>query len=94
VSERLLTAREVAERFRCSPDTVLRWTRKGKLHGIKMPDGRLRYRDDDIEAWLAARETKSRAPGEDVRATYPKRPTIDSRVASASDPQKEDDHAT
>jgi excisionase family DNA binding protein len=92
VNGSLRTAREVAEYLGYSTETILRWTREHKLRGIRMPDGRLRYRDEDIEAWLAARETEGRTPGEDVRATHPLRPA-ESSVATASDPQKEDDHA-
>jgi excisionase family DNA binding protein len=87
----LLTAREVAEQLGYSSETILRWTRQHKLRGIRMPDGRLRYRDEDIEAWLAARET-GRTPGEGVLATNPRRPT-EASVARASD-HKEGCNAT
>src|SRR5437763_15610973 len=54
---RLLTAREVAARLGVSSETVLRWTRAGKLPGFRMPGGALRYLDADLEAWLAERAT-------------------------------------
>lgn len=53
----LLTAREVADRLGVSRDTVLRWTRDGKLPGFRLPGGALRYREEAIEAWLADRAT-------------------------------------
>jgi excisionase family DNA binding protein len=57
---RLLTAREVAGLFGFSVDTVLRWTREGKLRGIRVSGtrhGRLRYLEDDLEALLGERAT-------------------------------------
>ena len=53
----LLTARDVAARLGVSSETVLRWTRAGKLPGFRMPGGALRYLDADLEAWLAERAT-------------------------------------
>jgi excisionase family DNA binding protein len=61
---RLLTAREVAEMLDVSPETVLRWTRAGELCGYRLPGtarGRLRYRLDEVEAWLERRATTDAA---------------------------------
>jgi len=58
---RLLTAREVAARLGVSSETVLRWTRAGKLPGFRMPGGALRYLDEALEAWLAERATSEPA---------------------------------
>jgi excisionase family DNA binding protein len=60
VTVRLLTAREVAELLGVTSETVLRYTRQKQLRGIRLPGtvrGRLRYRSDDIDAWLAEHET-------------------------------------
>ena len=57
VSARLLTAREVAAQLGVSSETVLRWTRSGKLPGFRMPGGALRYREADLHDWLAERAT-------------------------------------
>ena len=54
----LLTARQVAELLAVSPETVLRWTRRGKLPAIKLPSRAIRYRPDELERWLAERATK------------------------------------
>lgn len=59
---RLLTARAVAELLDVSPSTVLRWTRAGDLPAIRLPSGQVRYRGEELEAWLGARSTPSRAP--------------------------------
>jgi excisionase family DNA binding protein len=59
--DRLLTARDVAELFGVSPETVLRWTRRGDLPGFRLPGGALRYRREELEAWLDSRETASPA---------------------------------
>ncbi|MHB8694368.1 MAG: helix-turn-helix domain-containing protein [Solirubrobacteraceae bacterium] len=56
-SARLLTAQQVADLLGVSTETVLRWTRNGDLPGFRMPGGALRYRQDALDAWLAARAT-------------------------------------
>ncbi len=33
---------------------MLRWTRRGDLPAIRLPGGAIRYRHDELEAWLAA----------------------------------------
>jgi excisionase family DNA binding protein len=71
----LLTARELAERWGVSPETVLRWTRRGELLAICLPSGALRYRSEDIEAWESARET-GRARGEEAASNHPRRPAV------------------
>ena len=60
MSARLLTAREVADLLGVSTESVLRWTRAGKLPAIRLPGGALRYRDADLEVWLYERATLSR----------------------------------
>jgi excisionase family DNA binding protein len=55
VRERLLTAREVAELLAVSVETVLRYARRGELPAIQLPGGQLRFREDDLDAWVAAR---------------------------------------
>jgi excisionase family DNA binding protein len=67
MSGQLLTAREVAERLGVVPATVLRWTRDGDLPGFHLPGGAIRYREAELEAWLAERAT----PGRGVRTTTP-----------------------
>jgi excisionase family DNA binding protein len=54
---KLLTAREVGERLSVSTETVLRWTRSGKLPGFRLPGGALRYREDALTLWLDERST-------------------------------------
>lgn len=53
----LLTAREVAEALGMSNETILRWTRAGKLPAIRLPSGAIRYRESDLDQWIAARAT-------------------------------------
>jgi hypothetical protein len=57
VSERFLTARDLAERFGVCPETVLRWTRRGLLPAIKLPSGAIRYRPEDVDGWEREHET-------------------------------------
>jgi len=51
----LLTAREVGETLGLKPATVLAYVREGKLPGFRMPSGQLRFRQSDLEHWLAER---------------------------------------
>ncbi len=46
-----------------SAETVLRWTREGKLPAIRLPGGALRYRESDLEACCDAWLTTRRANG-------------------------------
>lgn len=67
---RLLTAREVADLLGVTMETVLRWTRAGELPAIRLPGtarGRLRYRLEDIDAWIDQHATA--APGREAPAT-------------------------
>ena len=68
MSGRLLTAREVASVLAVSTETVLRWTRAGKLPAIRLPGGAIRFREAEVEAWLEEKATPGRGasnhPGE------------------------------
>jgi excisionase family DNA binding protein len=57
---RLLTAREVADLLGVSAETVLRWTRAGKLPSIKLPGGAIRFREEEIESWIGQRAAPRR----------------------------------
>lgn len=50
VTERLLTAREVAEFLGFAPATVLDWFEAGRLHGFKLNGRAVRFRPSEIEA--------------------------------------------
>jgi excisionase family DNA binding protein len=51
VSERLLTAAELAERLALSTSTVLDWFEAGRLPGFKL--GRVvRFRESEVLEWL------------------------------------------
>lgn len=70
---RLLTARAVAQLLDVSAETVLRWTRRGLLPAVKLPSGAVRYREADLEEWLAARAV-GRADGADEECDQPDAP--------------------
>lgn len=55
VTGRLLTTREVADLLGLSPATVLRRWRAGELPGYRLGSNVLRFRDSEVEAWLACR---------------------------------------
>lgn len=76
----LLTARQVAALLSVSTETVLRWTRCGRLPGFRLPGGALRYREADLEGWLRDRATltpaRVTAPGERSRVSSQLPPRI------------------
>jgi excisionase family DNA binding protein len=51
VTERLLSARELAELLGFAPGTVVDWAEAGKLPVFKV-GGRLRFRVSEVETWL------------------------------------------
>ena len=59
VNAPLLTARAVADLLGVSTETVLRWSRCGSLPSLCLPGGAIRFRQDDLDAWLEQR----RRPG-------------------------------
>ena len=63
---RLLTAREVAERLALTPETVLSWQRTGKIPAIRLPSGQIRFRPEEIDAWLAERSTQATPSTDDL----------------------------
>lgn len=84
----MLTARDVADRLGFSIDTVLRWTREGKLRGYRISGtahGRLRYLEDDLEELLAERATMA-APVREAPATRPDAAAAEAIVPLASHP--------
>ena len=76
----LLTACQVAALLSVSTETVLRWTRCGRLPGFRLPGGALRYREADLEGWLRDRATPTPArvaePGEHSRMSSQLTPPI------------------
>jgi excisionase family DNA binding protein len=59
----LLTAREVADELGVSAETILRWTRGGKLPAVRLPSGALRYRRSELLAWIDERATRRAVAG-------------------------------
>jgi len=70
----LLTARQVGEMLGISPRTVLAWTRNSRLPAIKLPSGAVRYRGDELDAWLAAHAV-GRADGAAEERDHPDAPS-------------------
>jgi excisionase family DNA binding protein len=67
VTEPLLTARDVAELVDVHVETVLRWVRQGLIPAVRLPGGAIRFRPEELEAWLAEHATAP--PGREARAT-------------------------
>lgn len=62
MSDRLLTARAVAERLDVSTETVLRLWRRGELPGYRISSNALRFSEADLDAWLEARRSVGGRP--------------------------------
>lgn len=52
---------EVAQALRVTPKTVWSWHKKGRLDGIELPGGELRFRRADVEAILSPTDTEGAA---------------------------------
>ncbi len=59
MSERLLTARELADLLGFQAGTIVDWAERGDLPCFKV-GGRLRFRLSEIEKWLATRRLSPR----------------------------------
>jgi excisionase family DNA binding protein len=57
-SERLLTARELAELLGVSAHTVLDWCQFGEIPHFKI-NGRIRLRRSEVDAWLEKRHIEA-----------------------------------
>ena len=52
MTDRLLTAREVADLVGVHVETVLRWWRSGRLPGRRLPTGVLRFWESETLDWI------------------------------------------
>jgi excisionase family DNA binding protein len=57
MTERLLTAREVADRLGVSAETVLRWARRGVLPAVYLSSRAIRFPERELDGWLESRAT-------------------------------------
>ena len=71
MTERLLTAREVAELVGLSTETILRRWRRGEIAGFRLANNVLRFDPVEINAWLEScrrvASVRSEAHTADVR---------------------------
>jgi PTS system nitrogen regulatory IIA component len=58
VTERLLTARELADLLGFAAGTVVDWAERGDVPAFKI-GGRLRFRESEVLAWLEQRRLVS-----------------------------------
>jgi excisionase family DNA binding protein len=78
VTERLLTARELADLLGFAAGTVVDWAEAGKLPAFKL-GGRLRFRQSEVEAWLEMRRMNGPGAGGEVSpapTAYPTRGVV------------------
>jgi len=87
VSVSLLTARQVADLLGMSSETVLRWVRRGEMPATRLPGGVIRFRQDDLEAWLEERATAQTRKCQPPRRPPPAR----SRLVASATPEDEED---
>jgi excisionase family DNA binding protein len=60
VTSRLLTAREVALDLGVSVESVLRWARRGDLPAVYLTSRAIRFRPEELDAWLESRAAPAR----------------------------------
>jgi len=65
----LLTVQELAQQLHIKTATLYAWAAQGKIPSLKL-HGLLRFRQDEIEQWLASCE---RTPQPEKRKPHPKR---------------------
>jgi excisionase family DNA binding protein len=65
VTERLVTARELAELLGFAPATIVDWAERGEVPAFKL-GGRLRFRESEVLAWLEGRRLRCAHPHEVV----------------------------
>jgi excisionase family DNA binding protein len=58
--EKLLTANQVAEILSVTPRTVRDWLKEGRIPGIILPGGSIRFNPQVIESWIEKRTTRQR----------------------------------
>jgi excisionase family DNA binding protein len=88
LTERLLTARELAGVLGFSAATIVDWAEAGKIPAFKL-GGRLRFREGEVLAWL---ETKRASAGGEAPATPRQRPPAVVSLAPAT-PLQGGEHA-
>ena len=72
----LMTARQVAERWQCSPEHVQRLAKRGLLSGMRLGDRPWRFTPEAVAAYETAHTTTSAETVQPAsRATSPARPT-------------------
>ena len=89
MTERLLTARELAEYLGLSPATVLRRWRSGEIPGFRIASNVVRFDRDEIHRWLDA---KRNGPGAGGGTTRPTAVPTRGVVSLAPPVRTEEDH--
>jgi excisionase family DNA binding protein len=74
VTERLLTARELADLLGFAADTVVDWAERGEVPAFKI-GGRLRFRESEVAEWLERRRLRGSGAGGEVSPTPTAGPT-------------------
>lgn len=82
---RLLTAHVVADRLGLSPETILRWARRGDLPAVYLSNRAIRFPEDQLEEWLKERATP--APGGSTTDPLYRRRPFEGMVVDTTDPQ-------
>ena len=66
MSERLLTAAELAEQLGFAAGTIVDWAERGTIPAFKL-GGRLRFRESEVLDWLEGQRLRA----QDVRGSEP-----------------------
>jgi excisionase family DNA binding protein len=81
-SRNLLTTGQAAELCAVTPDTVLKWVKKGRLPATRTAGGHYRIALPDLEPFMAGFGQKPQAPGRDGTSLSQESGAISSQVSS------------
>lgn len=70
MTDRLVTARELATELGFKPGTIVDWFEAGEIPGFKI-GGRLRFRLSEVEAWMEQHRGKARLDSHGARGERP-----------------------
>jgi len=87
MTERLLTASELAELLGFAAGTIVDWAERGTIPAFKI-GGRLRFRLSEVEGWLEAQRVNGPGAGGEVSPTPTAHPTRGVVYEASPTPQR------
>jgi nitrogen PTS system EIIA component len=92
VSDRLLSARELADYLGFQAGTIVDWAEAGTVPAFKL-GGRLRFRLSEVEAWLESQRLNRSGDGGEVAPVPYQSPDRERSLTGAPVPLRGGEHA-